>query len=191
MSAASGLGGVVKVARVAVFLGARDAVRPIFKQQVELLGTSIAKHKIELVYGGSNTGLMRNLADAALTAQGRVIGVTVHALADRETPHMGLTELHRVDTMHQRKAKMTELADAFIIFPGGVGTLEEFFEVYTWARLGFHSKPIGLLNIQGYYDPLLSLLDAAVAEGFFDQKGRDMLMCETDIDMLLNRLGLT
>jgi len=179
------------LARVAVFLGARDAKHPIYKEQVQMLGKAIAKHKIELVYGGSNTGLMRDLADAALQQQGRVIGVTIHALADREAPHLGLSELYRVDTMHQRKAKMTELADAFIIFPGGVGTLEEFFEVYTWARLGFHSKPIGLLNIQGYYDPLLNLLDAAVEEGFVDQKGRDMLMCETDIEVLLNRLGLT
>ena len=179
-----------KSARVAVFLGARDAKRPIFKEQVQMLGKAIALHNIELVYGGSNTGLMRDLADAALQQQGRVIGVTIHALADLEAPHLGLTELYLVDTMHQRKAKMAELADAFIIYPGGVGTLEEFFEIYTWARLGFHSKPIGLLNVDGYFDPLLTLLDRSVEEGFLDQKGHDLLVCETDIEQLLSGLDL-
>lgn len=178
------------MASVAVFLGARDPSRKLFAERAESLGKAIAKQGVELVYGGSNTGLMKTLADAALAEGGVVHGVTVHALADKEAPHPGLSELERVDTMHQRKARMTELADAFIVFPGGVGTLEEFFEVYTWARLGFHAKPIGLLNIDGYYDPLLELLDRAVAEGFFDQWGRDLLVCDEQVETLLLRLKL-
>lgn len=176
---------------VAVFLGAKDPVRSLFTECAEILGKMIAKRGVDLVYGGSNTGLMKRVADAALSAGGTVIGVTVHALADREAPHPNLTQLYRVDTMHQRKAKMAELADAFIVYPGGIGTLEEFFEVYTWARLGFHQKPIGLLNIDGFYDPLLELLDRSVAEGFLDQKGRDLLVCEAEIETLLSRLKLS
>lgn len=176
---------------VAVFLGAKDPVRALFTERAEGLGRAIAKRGIELVYGGSNTGLMKRLADATLSAGGKVTGVTVHALADKEAPHPSLTQLYRVDTMHQRKAKMAELADAFIVYPGGIGTLEEFFEVYTWARLGFHKKPIGLLNIDGFYDPLLELLDRAVADGFLDKWGRDLLICEAEIETLLFRLKLS
>jgi len=176
---------------VAVFLGAKDAVRGVFNSKVEQLGGAIARAKIDIVYGGSNTGLMKRLADSALEHNGRVVGVTVDALATREAPHPALSKLHRVETMHQRKAMMSELADAFIIFPGGIGTLEEFFEVYTWAKLGFHSKPIGLLNIEGYFDPLLQLLDRAVEEGFFDQSGRDLLICESEVSALLASLGFT
>ena len=176
---------------VAVFLGARDAKRELFRERVYQLGQVIAEAGVELIYGGSNTGLMRNLADAALDAGGTVRGVTVGALADKEAPHARLSELFCVDTMHERKAKMAEMADAFIVYPGGVGTLEEFFEVYTWARLGFHSKPIGLLNIDGYYDPLLELLDRSVAEGFVDQTGRDLLICESEPQTLLMRLKLS
>lgn len=175
---------------VAVFLGARDARRNLFSAGVKTLGMVIARAGLELVYGGSNTGLMRDLADAALDAGGIVRGVTVQALADKEAPHPRLTELFRVENMHQRKAKMAEMADAFIVYPGGIGTLEEFFEVYTWARLGFHAKPIGLLNVDGYYDPLLELLDRSVEEGFLDQAGRDLLICESEPQTLLMRLKL-
>lgn len=175
---------------VAVFLGARDAKRALFKEQVEQLGSAIANSGVELVYGGSNTGLMRDLADAALAQGGVVRGVTISALANKETPHLGLTELLCVETMHERKAKMAEMADAFIVYPGGIGTLEEFFEVYTWARLGFHNKPIGLLNVDGYYDSLLALLDRSVEEGFMDQAGRDLLICESEPQTLLMRLKL-
>lgn len=178
------------MSRVAVFLGAKDAKRACYLNGVRELGLRIAKSGTELVYGGSNTGLMRELADAALQGGGIVRGVTVRTLADRETPHQGLTELFCVETMHQRKAQMAELADAFIVYPGGIGTLEEFFEVYTWARLGIHQKPIGLLNIDGYYDPLLALLDRSVDEGFLDQAGRDLLICEAQPDTLLGRLNL-
>lgn len=175
---------------VAVFLGAKDPVRPLFTEHVEKLGKAIAQRGIRLVYGGSNTGLMKRLADATLAENGLVIGVTVHALADREAPHPDLTQLYRVDTMHQRKAKMAELADAFIVYPGGIGTLEEFFEVYTWARLGFHKKPVALLNVDGFYDPLLQLLNNALVEGFIDPCGLDMLICEADIETLFSRLEL-
>lgn len=175
---------------VAVFLGAKDPVRSVFKEGAEYLGKTIAEQGVELVYGGSNTGLMKRLADAAIQAGGKVTGVTVHALADREAPHPNLTQLYRVDTMHERKAKMAELADAFIVFPGGIGTLEEFFEVYTWARLGFHRKPVGLLNLDGFYDPLLQLLENAVKEGFIDPAGVEMLICEGEIEALMARLRL-
>ena len=178
------------MSRVAVFLGARDAKRDLFRTGVIGLAQAIVSQGFELVYGGSNTGLMRELADAALHAGGVVRGVTVQALADKEAPHHGLTELFCVETMHQRKAKMAELANAFVIYPGGIGTLEEFFEVYTWARLGMHNKPIGLLNIDGYYDPLLELLERSVEEGFLDSAGRDLLISEADPHTLLSRFEL-
>lgn len=173
---------------IAVFLGARDVQNPAYARATRAFGQALAEHEITLVYGGSNTGMMRLLADSVLATGGSVIGVSVKALAYTEAPHQGLTKLHITDNMHERKSKMAELADGFITLPGGIGTLEEFFEAFTWARLGFHSKPIGMLNTDGYYDALLSFIDRSIAEGFFDQSGRDKLLVESNPELLIKIL---
>jgi uncharacterized protein (TIGR00730 family) len=144
---------------------------------------------LRLVYGGGNIGLMGVVADAALAAGGRVIGVIPQALVDKELAHRGLTELHVVESMHQRKARMAELADAFIALPGGFGTLEEFCEMLTWAQLGLHAKPCGLLNIEGYYDPLLMLFDRAVADRFLHPQQRAIVLTGEAPGELLERLA--
>ena len=143
---------------------------------------------IALVYGGGNVGLMGILADAMLQAGGAVIGVIPRALVAKEVAHRGLSELRIVDTMHQRKAMMNELSDAFIALPGGFGTLEEFFEILTWSQLGIHDKPCGLLNVSGYFDRLLSMLDHAVEERFVRPAHRELVIAETDAGALLRRL---
>lgn len=173
---------------MAVFLGARDAKRALYKNAVKDLSNALANHGLGVVYGGSNTGLMKQLADHSLAAGTTVIGVSVTSLAHHEAPHSGLTELHIVDNMHQRKSMMAKLADGFIAVPGGVGTLEELFEIYTWARLGFHHKPIGLLNVHGYYDALLDFLDHSVKEGFLDASGRQLLHVDQDPHELINKM---
>ena len=170
---------------ICIFLGSKSGTNPAYARATEAMGKELATRGITCVYGGSNTGLMKLLADSTLEAGGKVIGVTVKALRDKEIFHPGLTELHVVSTMHERKALMAELSDAFIALPGGIGTFEEFFEVYTWAQLGFHSKPCGLLNVNNYYAPLEALLDNAEQEGFLTPSHRDFVIrADTPVDLL-------
>lgn len=171
--------------RLAVFCGSKDGAHPVFREAAEKLGQALAAHGIGLVYGGSRVGTMGAVADATLAAQGQAIGVLPHFLQEKELAHPGLTELHLVHSMHERKAKMSELADGFIILPGGPGTMEEFFEVFTWAQLGLHEKPCGVLNIDGYYDPLIALFDTMERQGFLIPEHRAMLIVESDPDRLL------
>jgi len=151
---------------ICVFLGSSIGNHPAYMEAAGAMGRELAARKLTCVYGGSCTGLMKQLADSALAAGGRVIGVTVQTLKDKENFHQGLTQLHVLPTMHERKNLMVRLADGFVALPGGIGTFEEFFEVYTLGQMGFHSKPCGLLNINGFYDPLERMLDTAEKEGF-------------------------
>jgi uncharacterized protein (TIGR00730 family) len=152
------------------------------------MGRLLAHRQIGLVYGGSHLGLMGELADACLSHGGRVAGVMPKALVDKEIAHRGLSELHVVESMHARKALMADLADAFIAMPGGFGTWEEFCEVVTWSQLGLHRKACALLNVSGYYDPLLAMADRAAAEGFLREVHRNMVLAEADPGALLDRL---
>lgn len=177
--------------RICVFCGSNAGHNPIYRSEAEKLGRLLAERKIELVYGGGNIGLMGAVADACLEAGGTVIGVIPEALmgkevAGRAVDHRSLTRMEVVDSMHTRKARMAELSDGFIALPGGFGTFEEFCEILTWGQLGFHVKPMGLLNTNGFYNPLLALLDHAVSEGFLRQQNRDMALTETDIERLID-----
>jgi len=174
--------------RVCVFCGANAGLREGYHSAAGLLAGALARRGLGLVYGGGKVGLMGVLADAMLKAGGEVVGVIPQRLVDKEVAHRGLTELRIVDTMHQRKAMMNELSDAFIALPGGYGTLEEFFEILTWSQLGIHRKPSGLLNVLGYYDSLLAMLDHAVAEHFLLPANRKLVVAETDPELLLGRL---
>jgi uncharacterized protein (TIGR00730 family) len=175
--------------RVCVFCGSSAGTREDYRVSAQQLAGALFRSGLALVYGGGNVGLMGTLADSMLHAGGDVIGVIPRALVAREVAHSGLTELRIVDTMHQRKAMMNDLSDAFIALPGGFGTLEEFFEILTWSQLGIHGKPCGLLNVAGYYDSLLAMLDHAVAERFLRPSHRELVIAETDADMLLRRLA--
>lgn len=159
-----------------------------FAEAARGLGKTIAERGIGLVYGGASIGLMGTAADAALAEGGEAIGVLPEALARAEIPHNGLTELHIVSSMHERKALMADLSDGFIALPGGFGTLEETFEVLTWLQLSIHSKPIGLLNIDGFYDTLLRFLDEQVAQGFVRPEHRALLIAHPDPDTLIDAL---
>jgi uncharacterized protein (TIGR00730 family) len=161
---------------VCVFCGSSAGARPAYADAARRIGTTLARHGLGLVYGGGRIGLMGVVADAALAAGGRVIGVIPEPLATKELAHTGLTELRVVRTMHERKALMAELSAGFLALPGGVGTFEEFFEIVTWAVLGLHRKPVGLLNVEGYYDPLRALLDHAVAERFVRPEHRALVV---------------
>lgn len=171
-----------------MFCGASPGGGPIFRQAVRELGLAIARRGLVLVYGGGHVGLMGSLAAAALEAGGKVVGVIPRSLADRELAHHGLTRLHVVDGMHERKARMAELAHGFVAAPGGFGTIEELFEVLTWGQLGFHDKPCALLNTAGYYDGLLSFLDHATDNQFVLREHRDMIVVDQDPHTLLDRL---
>ena len=176
--------------RICVFCGSNAGNDPRYRADAEALGRLLAERCIELVYGGGNVGLMGIIADACLGAGGTVIGVIPEALigkevAGRVVDHRGLTRLEVVDSMHTRKARMAELADGFIALPGGFGTFEEFCEILTWGQLGFHVKPMGLLNVNGFYDPLLALFERAVADGFLRQENRAMALAAEDIETLL------
>lgn len=173
---------------VAVYCGSSMGRRPAYRAAAEAVGQLLGRHGIELVYGGGNVGLMGVAADAALAAGGRVYGVIPHSLVQWEVAHRGLTQLDVVDTMHERKQRMADRSDAFIALPGGIGTLEELFEVWTWMQIGLHAKPLGLLNVEGYYDGLLQFLDHAVAEGLFRANLRERLLVDTDVTRLLERL---
>ncbi|WP_027176573.1 TIGR00730 family Rossman fold protein [Desulfovibrio aminophilus] len=172
--------------RVCVFLGSNPGRNHRYLEAARATGRELAHRGLDVVYGGSNVGLMRELADSALEAGGKVLGVIPEALRRKEIAHPGLTELHVVASMHERKAMMAELADAFIALPGGLGTLEELCEILTWAQLGFHKKPCGLLDVDGYYGPLNAFLDQAVGEGFVMAAHRSMLLSATNPAALLD-----
>jgi uncharacterized protein (TIGR00730 family) len=174
--------------RVCVFCGSSPGHKPEYRVVAAQLGTALAERGIGLVYGGAALGLMGAVADAALAAGGEVIGVIPQALVDREVAHSGLRDLRIVGSMHERKALMAELADAFIALPGGIGTFEELFEVWTWTQLGSHSKPCALLNVQGFYDKLLGFLDHVVEQAFLKQVHRDVLLVADTPTQLLDLL---
>lgn len=175
--------------RLCVFCGSSPGRDPAHAASARALGELLARRGIALVYGGAGVGLMGALADAVLGAGGRVIGVIPRAMVEREVAHTGLTERHVVGSMHERKALMSELADGFAALPGGLGTLEELFEVLTWAQLGLHRKPCGLLDAGGYFDHLVRFLDRAVAEGFLRPEHRRLLVLAGSPEELLEGLG--
>ena len=172
-----------------VYCGSRDGDRPAFAAAAQAVGTEIGRRGWQLVYGGGRSGLMGRLADAALAAGAPVVGVIPTSLMQREVGHTGLTELHVVETMHERKRMLAERSDAFIALPGGIGTMEELFEVWSWRQLGYHDKPIGLLNVDGCYDALLALLDQTRARGFMSDTVRDLLEVGDEPRALLDRLA--
>jgi uncharacterized protein (TIGR00730 family) len=172
--------------RVCVFSGSSPGAHPDYVRAAEQLGRTLAAQGVGLVYGGASVGLMGAVADAVLDAGGEAVGVIPQALVDREVAHPGLAELRVVSSMHERKALMAELADGFAALPGGMGTLEELCEVYTWTQLGLHSKPLGLLDVRGYYLPLIAFLDHAVAERFITAEHREMLVVERQAEALLD-----
>lgn len=174
---------------VCVFCGSSPGFRPVYAEAAARTGRTLAQAGLAMVYGGSKVGLMGAAADAALAAGGEVFGVLPRALARKELEHEGLTRLDIVETMHQRKARMAELSDAFLALPGGAGTLEEVFEIWTWGQLAIHAKPAAFLNVEGYYDPLRRFLDHAVEEGFVREAHRDMLVFGEDPARLLEHLG--
>ena len=176
------------VRRLCVFAGSSPGRRSEYSLAARGLGTHLVARGWELVYGGAKVGLMGVVANAVLESGGRVIGVLPKNLARREVAHDELTELRIVDSMHQRKAVMAELSDAFVALPGGLGTLEELFEVLTWAQLGLHAKPCGVLNVRGYFDNLSRSLDHAVEERFLKPEQRSMLLVDGDTDRLLDRI---
>ena len=175
--------------RICVFLGSNAGRRPAYREAAAALGTALAKTGIGLVYGGSSVGQMGVLADAPLAAGGEVIGIIPQRLVDKEVAHLGLPDLRIVSSMHERKAQMAELSDAFVALPGGAGTLEELFEVWTWAQLGNHAKPCAVLDVEGYYRRLLDFLDHTVEEGFMRREHRDMLVRAESPGELLGKLA--
>lgn len=175
--------------RICVFCGSSMGAKPAYAETARAMGTLIAQRGLGLVYGGGEVGLMGVIANAALAAGGEVIGVIPEALMRMEVGHPRLTELHVVATMHERKAMMAELSDGFIAMPGGIGTLEELFEIWTWGQLGIHPKPLGFLDVAGYYQTLHAFLDHMVTEGFVKDRHRAMTAVETDPATLLDRLA--
>ena len=171
-----------------VYCGSSSGSDPAYAAAARELGQLLAAQQIELIYGGGRVGLMGTLADAVLDAGGRVQGVIPQSLANREVAHHGLTHLHVVETMHQRKALMAELSDSFLALPGGLGTFEELFEIWTWAQLGMHAQPIGLLNVAGYFDLLLRFLDHAVSHQLLKPVHREVLIVSTDPAEILRML---
>jgi uncharacterized protein (TIGR00730 family) len=174
-----------------VFCGSSAGNHPGYLETARLLGSKLAQRGVTLVYGGGRVGLMGAMADAALREGGQVIGVIPQLLFDKEVGHSGLTQLHVVDSMAERKQFMGDLSDAFLTLPGGIGTLDELFEAWTWTQLGLHDKPCGLLNQEGYYDPLLAFLDRCVTEGFLRPRYRAALWVDTDLQRLLDKLAAT
>jgi uncharacterized protein (TIGR00730 family) len=171
--------------RICVFCGSSEGSSPEYRAAAEEMGAELVRRNIGLVYGGGNVGLMGIIADAVLKEGGEVHGVIPENLLAREVGHKGLTKLHVVRSMHERKALMADLSDAFIAMPGGFGTLEEFCEVLTWSQLGLHVKPCGILNVRGYYTPLLAMLDHAVEEGFLKPENRVLVLArESPADLL-------
>lgn len=178
-----------------VYCGSRQGSLKIYEQTAKAVGQWIGRHQGQLVYGGGNSGLMGIVAVATQQAGGRVVGIIPHALAEKELARDDCDEFHLVDNMHQRKHMMAERADAFLTLPGGIGTFEEFFEVWTWKQLGYHTKPIGLLNVDGYYDGLLAFISNTVNKGFVSNWQMDLIHQSADLEKLLTLLvqeaGLT
>ncbi|MDO3410161.1 TIGR00730 family Rossman fold protein [Saccharibacillus sp. CPCC 101409] len=174
---------------IAVFCGSREGASPAYAEGARALGHELAKRGIALVYGGSRVGLMGAVADAVLERGGRAVGVLPHFLQSREIAHQGLTELIVVESMHERKAKMAELADGFVSLPGGPGTMEEYFEIFTWAQLGLHAKPCGVFNVAGYYDPLIALFDRMAGEGFMTAGHREIMLTGATPQEILDRMA--
>lgn len=177
------------ITSVCVFCGSSPGRDPAFAEAARAFGRSLAARGLELVYGGGHVGLMGAVADAALGAGARVRGVITRALQDREVAHRELTELLVVETMHERKAAMADMADAFVMLPGGFGTWEELFEAVTWTQLGIHAKPCGILDVAGYFGPLVGMLDAAAAQRFVRPEHREILLLDDDAASLLDRLA--
>lgn len=175
--------------KICVFTGSRHGASTAYADAAEQLARDLVERSFGLVYGGGNVGLMNIIADAVLDLGGHVTGVIPNALVSKEVAHRGLSELRVVNSMHERKALMAELSDGFIALPGGIGTMEEFFEVLSWAQLGIHNKPCGLLNVSGYYDPLIEFLDHAVSQDFVKPKHRALLIVEHDPITLLDRFA--
>ena len=180
---------------ICVFLGSRNGNHPAYMEAASEMGRELALRGLTCVYGGSCTGLMKQLADSAINAGGKVIGVTVQALKDKENFHRGLTELHVLPTMRERKNLMIHLSDGFVALPGGIGTFEEFFEVFTLQQMGFHSKPCGLLNVNGFYEPLELMLMTAEQEGFLkNSHQKSIIRAENSskiIDLMIKQGGLS
>ena len=174
--------------RIAIYCGSSRGLDPIYATMAAEIATYLAKQSIGIVYGGGNVGIMGVIADAALAAGGEVIGVIPESLLAKELGHGGVTELHVTRTMHERKQKMVDLSDAFIALPGGFGTLDELFETLTWLQLGFHGKPVGLLNVAGFFDHLLTFLDHMSTTGFLKPEHRSSLITETDPEALLQAI---
>ena len=173
---------------ICVFCGSSWGRKKEYEEAAIALSQEIARRGYRLVYGGSSVGLMGACADAAIAAGGEVIGILPHSLKRKEIDHIGLTELHIVDSMHERKAKMVELSDGFISLPGGAGTMDEMFEVWTWSMLGWHEKPSALMNVAGYYDDLIRFLDKTAQEEFVKQPHRDMLIVDANASLLLDKM---
>lgn len=176
-----------KIKSICVYCGSSPGRLNAYSTAARALAALLVEQNIRLVYGGANVGIMGLLADTVLQLGGEAVGVIPEALVQKEVAHAGLTELHVTQSMHERKTLMAELSDGFVALPGGIGTLEELFEVWTWAQLGFHDKPCGLLNIEGYFDPLALFLDHAVDEQFVKQPHRSMLIVESAPETLLER----
>jgi uncharacterized protein (TIGR00730 family) len=173
---------------VCVYCGSAKGANPIYAEAAHAFGRALVDANLALVYGGGKVGLMGMIADSVMAAGGRAIGVIPELLVDKEIGHHGLTELHVVSDMHERKKLMADLSDAFVALPGGAGTLEELFEVYTWAQLGYHRKPVGILNIAGFYDPLIAMLEHTVREGFMQQTYFETLQIDNEAAALLGKL---
>jgi uncharacterized protein (TIGR00730 family) len=175
--------------RICVFCGSSPGLLPDYLNAARALGAALVRRNLELVYGGACVGLMGAIADSVIANGGTAIGVMPQSLIDREIAHQGLSDLHIVQSMHERKARMADLADGFIALPGGFGTLEEFFEIVTWGQLGLHRKPIGLLNQSGFFDQLIVFLDVAVSQQFIRPQHRETILVDTDPDRLLRRFA--
>ncbi|MGR9045247.1 MAG: LOG family protein [Gammaproteobacteria bacterium] len=177
-----------QVKKICIYCGSRPGRLEVYASSARRLAESLVSRQIDLVYGGASVGIMGVVADHVLKLGGKVTGVIPDALVRKEVAHHNLTELHITRSMHERKTLMAELSDGFIALPGGIGTLEELFEIWTWAQLGLHDKPCGLLNVEGYFDPLRKFLDHAVAEQFVKQSDRAMMMIDSEPEVLLDRL---
>ena len=175
--------------RICVYCGSAVGASSVYVQMAEKLAIELVKRNIELVYGGAQVGIMGSIANSVLAAGGSVIGVLPVGLFRTEVPHDGLTQLIEVSSLHERKAKMAEISDAFIALPGGLGTLEELFEILTWAQLGLHKNPVGILNVNGFYDKMLDYLDHAVAEKFIRLQHREMIVVDADIESMFEKFS--
>ena len=178
-----------KVHNICVFCGASAGNNPAYVEAAKALGQAMAERGLGLVYGAGNVGLMGELADAVLAEGGRAVGVIPHKLVDRELAHQELAKLYMVSTMHERKAKMHELSDGYIALPGGIGTMEEFFEAVTWRQLGYHDKPVALFNVGGFYDDIDGFFETMKCDGFLHSDHHDLFFMETDAARLLDRLA--